>query len=122
MPRLTITISDEQAALLDEKVGDNGEYESKSEAVRTFIQSGERLSQRVDELETENSRLRYQLTATNRRVDEHKELQRYVQEQWGVERRRARREERRAQAGILTKTKWMLTGMPPESDGEVSTD
>ena len=37
MPRITVTLEDEQAALLEEKTGVDGEYDSKSEAVRSLI-------------------------------------------------------------------------------------
>jgi Arc/MetJ-type ribon-helix-helix transcriptional regulator len=53
MPRLTITISEDQSELLEELSGEAGEYDSKSEAVREFIQAGERqveLQAQVDEL------------------------------------------------------------------------
>ncbi|ELY58733.1 ribbon-helix-helix protein, CopG family [Natronococcus jeotgali] len=74
MPRLTVTITEEQAELLEEKTGDGGEYESKSEAVRHFITEYELLTERVDELQQERDRLERKLTATNERVDEVTEL------------------------------------------------
>ncbi len=41
MPRLTVTITEEQSDLLDEMSGDDGAYESKSAVVRNFLQAGE---------------------------------------------------------------------------------
>ena len=54
MPRLTITVTDEQAALLEELSGDGGQYESKSAAVRDFIQAGERVAEWDQEVERVN--------------------------------------------------------------------
>ena len=70
------------------------EYEAEIERYEAEIES---LEARIDDLQR-------QLTATNRRVDEHKELVEYVQEERSITQRRAR-------AGILTKTKWALFGM-----------
>lgn len=106
MPRLTITITDRQADLLEKKTGEGGEYESKSEVVRTFIQEYERLSERVDELERERDRLERKLTKTNSRNDDVDELVEYVQEERDL---RQRREERR-DAPLWTRAKWYIFG------------
>ena len=66
MPRLTVTITDGQAELLEELSGDGGEYESKSAAVRDFIQGGE--ERRV--LEQEIARLEERLELKEDRIDE----------------------------------------------------
>ena len=66
-----------------------------------------------DELENERDRLQRALTATNSRQAEHTELVEYVQEERSIAKRREEREEMRAQAGILTKAKWAIVGMPP---------
>ena len=70
MPRLTITVTDEQAALLEELSGDGGQYESKSAAVRDFIQAGER----VAELEQEVERLNRERRQLLEQRKEHGEL------------------------------------------------
>lgn len=103
MPRLTITVTDEQAELLEEKTGDGGEYESKSEAVRTFIQEYEHLSEQIADLEAENERLERRLTAANGRYDDHTELVEYVEEErsW-------------RSAGLSTRVKWWLFGKEGE--------
>lgn len=75
MPRLTITITDEQAELLEDKTGEGCEYESKSEAVRDFIQRGEQLIQQVDQLESENNQLRRQIDTATSRLEGYSELQ-----------------------------------------------
>lgn len=74
MPRITVTITDEQAELLEEKTGDDGEYESKSEAMRSFISEYEHLSERVDELETENERLHRERRQLLEQREEHTDL------------------------------------------------
>lgn len=54
MPRLTVTITEEQADLLDEITQDGG-YESKSAAVRNFIQVGEERRELEEEIATVES-------------------------------------------------------------------
>lgn len=135
MPRLTITITDRQSDLLDEKTGDNGEYESKSEAVRDFIQAyehrrdykrehdwelalrereNERLreayEQQIDELERENERLRQQLAARNAREDDVGEIVEYVEQERELQRRR----EQRRDAPIWRRAKWYVFGRDRE--------
>ena len=104
MPRLTITIDEDQAALLEEKTGEGAEYESKSEAVRELIRRGEWADERIAELERERDRLERKLTAALDTREEHTELVRYVE---GERSYRA--------AGIVTRAKWWLLGMPDET-------
>lgn len=95
MARLTVTITDEQAELLDELSEDGGEYDSKSAAVRDFIQSGQRvaeLEEKVDQLESEKRLLLEELA-------EKQDLVCYVE---------AERSHRRA--GLATRAKWWLLG------------
>ena len=66
MPRLTVTIEEEQSELLEELSQEGGEYDSKSEAVRDFIQQGET----VRELRDEIVRLEERLEQRERRIDE----------------------------------------------------
>lgn len=87
---------------------------SKSAVARELIQQG----LRSEDLRVERDRLREQLAATNRRVDEHVELQEYVRNQQKLERRRADREERRAGAGALTRAKWWMFGMNEKQERE----
>lgn len=66
MPRLTVTITEDQSEFLEELSGDGGEYESKSAAVRKFIRRGEdvhtleekleRRERRIEELEEQLAR------------------------------------------------------------------
>ena len=77
MPRLTVTITEEQEELLEELSSDSGEYESKSEAVRNLIQRGER----VDELEQKVERLEREKRMLVEQREEHTELVEYVDEE-----------------------------------------
>jgi Arc/MetJ-type ribon-helix-helix transcriptional regulator len=64
MPRLTITLSDELAEFIDEESGDSGEFDSKSEAVRHYVERGrdaEDLENEVEVLENRLDELRRQL-------------------------------------------------------------
>lgn len=109
MPRLTVTITDEQDELLDEISGDSGRYESKSAAVRDFIQAGER----VTELEEEIERLRREKRLILENQEEHNELVEYVEAEKSLQERREAREERREQrrnAPIWKRGYWMMFG------------
>lgn len=109
--KISVTLDPTQVREISDRVGE--EYASRSEAVRALIDKG----LEHDDLEQENERLRRQLAATNRRVDEHRELVEYVEEQREVEHRREEREQRRAQASVFTRAKWWLTGMPGDENG-----
>jgi chromosome segregation ATPase len=66
MHRLTVSITEEQAALLDEVSGEGGEYESKSAAVRDFIQAGER----ERELRAELARVEERLSSREAQIED----------------------------------------------------
>ncbi|RJS96774.1 hypothetical protein D3261_18860 [Halococcus sp. IIIV-5B] len=104
MPRLTITVTDEQAAMLEELSGDGGQYESKSAAVRSFIQSGDRVS----ELEQEVERLNRERRQLLEQRKEHRELVRYAEDR--RDRDQSARERRKKPA--WTRAWWWLTGEP----------
>jgi Arc/MetJ-type ribon-helix-helix transcriptional regulator len=104
MPRFTVTVTDEQAALLEDISSEGGQYESKSEAVRSFIQGGERLA----ELERENERLHRERRQLLEQREEHGELVRYAEEQCEIE--EYTRERRKQPAWI--RVWWWLTGEP----------
>lgn len=122
MGRITFT-ADPQHEDIIASVRSEDDVESQSEAVRECITRYADLQQRVAELlqevedaETEIDRLQRELAATNRRVDEHKELVEYVREERQVERRREKRERLKDTAGVFTRAKWWVTGMPDPSD------
>ena len=110
MPRFTVTLTEEQAALLEELSGDGGPYESKSEAVRSFIQDGERLA----ELKRENKRLQRERRQLLAQRDEHKELVRYAEEQREFDRRRRNRRD----APVWHRAKWWVFGRSSETDAD----
>lgn len=104
MPRLTVTITEEQDELLEEITGDGGEYESKSAAVRDFISSGDErheLRQKVDRLQNEKRTIIQQR-------EEHQSLVRYVEEERSLQQRREERET----APVWQRLKWWVVGAP----------
>lgn len=90
--------------------------QSKFAIAREWITEHERLSEQVDELETENDRLRRELAATNQRVDEHQELVEYVERELEADQRR----EQRRQANVFKRAWWWVAGAPGDDgdDGE----
>ena len=104
MPRLTVTVTDEQAQLLENLSGDSGQYESKSAAVRNFIQAGDR----VAELEQEVERLNRERRQLLEQREEHRELVRYAEDQRDQD--QGARERRKKPA--WTRAWWWLTGEP----------
>lgn len=102
MPRLTATVDEDHAALIEELSGDGGQYASKSEAVRACIQAYERVS----ELEVENDRLRREKRAVIEQRDEHRELVEYVE----GERELQKMERERRNSPVWVRVKWFLLG------------
>lgn len=70
------------------------------------------MESKYEELQRENKRLREQLAATNSRVDEHKELQAYVEEERELQQQRRQREN----APIWKRAKYWVFGYP--GDGQ----
>lgn len=103
MESVSTRLTDETARLIRETADERGV--SQAEVLREVIEKG----LDYDELETENDRLRRQLQATNQRVEEHQDLVEYVEEERSLSKQRA-------QAGMLTRAKWWLTGMPSDDD------
>ena len=104
MPRLTITITEDQADLLEELSSEDGRYESKSAAVRKFIQAGEKVS----ELQQENERLHRERRQLLDQREERNELVRYAEGQ----REQDQRTRERRQQPVWTRAWWWLTGEP----------
>lgn len=96
MPRITVSVSDEQAERIEELAGDDGPHSSKSEVMRYFIQR----SQEADDLERENERLHRERRQLLDQRSENKELQRYVED-----------EQRYRQSGIVQRFRWWIWGM-----------
>jgi Arc/MetJ-type ribon-helix-helix transcriptional regulator len=121
MPRLTVTIEDEQSELLEELSGEGGEYDSKSEAVRDFIQRGEtvrelrdeiaRLEERVDQREQRIDELQSQLTERSRvekKIDELPDKVREARLSYDEKRKMAI-----DRASTWEALKWRLSGKVP---------
>jgi len=108
MPRLTITVTDEQNELLAELSGDGGPYESKSEAVREFIDSGET----TEDLRREVERLNRERRQLLEQREENQELVRFADEQRSVVRAQREEERRRRQTNIVRRTWWKVAGEP----------
>ena len=102
MTRLTVSVSDEEAEIIEELSGDDGPYESKSEAMRACISSYER----AEELQQENQRLRREKRAVIERRDEHRELVEYVE----GERELQKMERERRNAPIWRRIRWFIRG------------
>ena len=96
MPRITVSVSNEQDARLAELSADDGPYESKSEAMRSFIGADER----VRELEQEVERLNRERRQLLEQRSENTELRRYVED-----------EQRYRQGGMIQRLKWWVRGM-----------
>ena len=86
MKRLTISVPEDQYDLLEEKSGEDGQYESKSDVVRAFITDREVLHNRIEELEAKLEKrestvdeLQAQLDETQYRIEEYSELDEYVE-------------------------------------------
>lgn len=119
MNRVSLSLPEDLDKELDDLVED-GEYESKSAAVRELIRECQRLrteydervtayEQQIEDLERKVERLENEKRMILEQREENTELVRYVQEERTLERRRA-------EAGVLTRAKWWLTGMPTNGE------
>lgn len=123
MPRLTVTITEDQNDLVEDLSGENGEYESKSAAVRNFIQAGEER----EELQAEVERLRDRLESREERIDE---LESQLRKRSNIEDKiedlpdkirdadtyTERRQRKLDQATLGQRLKWRFTGVPVDED------
>lgn len=95
--------ADEVERLRNELAATRDEYETEIKELKAEYES------EIEDLKNENERLQRQLIATNKRVEEHTDLVRTVERQQSLA-------ERKARAGLLTKTKWALFGMSDEDE------
>jgi hypothetical protein len=121
MKNITVRLDESLIADLEEEADEHGV--SRSEYIRNTLATrhehdGEHeeyeeriaaLEREIADLEQENDRLKREKRLILEQREENTELIEYVQEERTLERRRA-------EAGILTRTKWWFTGMP--ADGE----
>jgi Arc/MetJ-type ribon-helix-helix transcriptional regulator len=110
MPRITVTLDDEHVKLIEEHVGDDAEYASKSGAVRGFIDRYEQCMQqltakeaRIQELEQEVEQLREEKRKLLRDREEHGELVRYVEDELSYR-----------EAPLSKRVRWWLFGKPTD--------
>lgn len=106
MPRLTVTVSDEQDDYLASKVEDSDDLDSKSAAIRECISSDERLQK----VEQERDRLQDQLAASNARQDDVSEIVEYVDQ----ERQMQEQQRRKQNAPVWTRAKYWVFGVPED--------
>jgi Arc/MetJ-type ribon-helix-helix transcriptional regulator len=102
MTRLTISISESEEELIEAKVGEGAEYESKSAFVRECMQRYEhsrQLEARVDDLQR-------QLREANRQNEDVEELANYIEreKQLQIDEREKRN------APLLKRIEWLLFG------------
>ena len=105
MPRLSITLTDEQNDRIEELV-ENGEYSSKNAVVQDWLSRGEK----VNQLESELERCRRARRQMLEQREENKELVRYAES----EREAAERREDRRSAPAWRRAKWWLLGTPDD--------
>ena len=104
MPRITVSVSDEQAERIEELAGEDGPYSSKSEVMRHFIQR----SQEADDLERENERLHRERRQLLDQREERNELVRYAEDQ----REQEQRVQNRREKPVWTRVRWWVLGEP----------
>ena len=116
MPRLTITIDDDQSELLDELTQEGGKYESKSAAVRDFIQAGKERHELQNELERKKDRIQTLEEQLERRHDLKNEIQELPDKVRGEPSYSERRQRKLDQASLGQRLKWKVTGVPADPD------
>lgn len=97
MSRITVSLTDQEEEIIEQNVGDDGEYESKSEFVRDCIQA----HIEVEELQRDVERLQNEKRLILEQREEAAEIQRYVEE-----------ERTYRNAGLRKRMKWWLWGKP----------
>jgi Arc/MetJ-type ribon-helix-helix transcriptional regulator len=103
MPRLSITLTDEQNERVEELV-ENGEYSSKNAVVQDWLADAEK----VNQLESEVERLHRERRQLLEQREENQELVRFAESQ----RELAEYERERQKRGVFTRFVWWLRGQP----------
>jgi len=121
MRQITVRLDEETIAELEAEADERGV--SRSERIREVIDSrGEGddlrdeyeariadLEAEVDRVEAERDDLRRQLAEANQRIDAANEIVAYAREERSAE-------QRRREAGVLTRAKWWLVGQGGDDD------
>lgn len=104
------TLSEYMRTLIDDR-HDNGvddsEYERLQAEYDRLQEEHDRLQSKHDDLQTEVERVRREKRQILEQREEHTELVKTVERERSLM-------ERKQQAGIVTRAKWLLTGMPDE--------
>jgi len=95
MPRLSITLTEEQNERVEELV-ENGEYKSKNAVVQDWLSDAEK----VNQVESENERLHRERRQLLEQRNENQELLEYVED-----------EKRYRHAGLFQRFRWWFRGM-----------
>ena len=101
MPRLSITLTDEQNERVEELI-ENGEYSSKNAVVQDWLADAEK----VNQLESEVERLHRERRQLLEQREENQELVRFAESQ----RELAEYERERQKRGVFTRFRYWLTG------------
>lgn len=103
MKKVSVSLEERHIDLLKER--QEGDAGSRSEALRAILDEYEDVRTECEELRTRCERLENEKRTILEQREEHGELVRAVQEERDLERRRA-------QAGLATRAKWWMFGMP----------
>jgi chromosome segregation ATPase len=104
MKKVSVSVRERHVDLLEERP-----EESRSEALRAVLDEYEDLRTECEELRTRCERLENEKQTLLEQREEHGELVRYVQEERSAE-------QRRREAGLVTRAKWWAFGMPEEDE------
>lgn len=106
MEQLTARVPEDMAAEIDDLADESDR--SKSDVLRELLRKG----LDADAMRAENTELRNRLQAMESRQRDTGELVEFVEEQRSLQREQAMRDRLRSEAGVFTRAKWWLTGMP----------
>ena len=113
MASYTLRVNDELEAEIEDFMADSDV--SQSENLRKLIRRG----LEYDSLQARNDELRNQLQAANKKNTQIDELVEHHEEERSLQRIQNERERLKSEAGVFTRAKWWVTGMPSvESDDE----
>lgn len=107
--KLPDTTIDSLEAIADEEYDGN-----RSDAIRDLLAKG----MDYDDLQARHDELQRQLAAVNSRQEDVTELVEYVEQEREADRYRDRRRRLVDQAGVVTRAKWWLTGVPVEEGSQ----
>lgn len=121
--RTTVSLKDRHEEQIEQKQAEmDVDDPGKSETVRRLLDDAaeaDELRDQLDEVRNKRDELRRQLQTANQRIDATNEIVEYVEEERGLQSRREWRETKQAHAGLLTRLKWSVTGLPePPEDVE----